>query len=91
MTLKEHLNISARSVKLIYSLNKKFFVSSILKSFITAGTRNSEVKESILPFICSEMRMNFLPTRQSPLAYLLRLLSLRLHFGGSAQPCSKHT
>ena len=36
MTLKEHLNISARSVKLIYSLNKKFFVSSILKSFITA-------------------------------------------------------
>ena len=36
MTLKEHLNISARSVKLIYSLNKKFFVSSILKSIIAA-------------------------------------------------------
>ena len=37
MTLKEHLNISARSVKLIYSLNKKFFVSSILKSIGRMG------------------------------------------------------
>ena len=37
MTLKEHLNISARSAKLIYSLNKKYFISSVIKNIITAA------------------------------------------------------
>ena len=36
MTLKEHLNISARSAKLVYSLNKKYFISSVIKNIITA-------------------------------------------------------
>lgn len=37
MTLKEHLNISARSAKLVYSLNKKYFISSVIKNIITAA------------------------------------------------------